>query len=64
MIIGGNGISIFSEIAVRDLADEGKVLFVPLESEVKRTFYIIYLTSKKKTPVIKEFVDHIIQSYK
>lgn len=57
MIINGMGISILSSLAIEDLKRQGQVLVFPVDSDIRRTFYITYLNNRELKPVHLEFID-------
>ncbi len=63
MVIGGMGISILSRFAIADLERRGQVIAYPLESNIKRKFYISHLKSRHLPPALQEFIDFTIQYY-
>ncbi|MCD8196431.1 MAG: LysR family transcriptional regulator [Lachnospiraceae bacterium] len=63
MIEEGVGISICSELAVREMAEQGRLLTWPLNTVATRSFYIAYCGRRKLSPLQGEFIDGAVQLY-
>lgn len=63
MIINGMGISILSNLAIEDLKRQGQVLVFPVNSGIRRNFYITYLNNRDLKPVHQEFIDFTRKFY-
>ncbi|MCC8163001.1 MAG: LysR family transcriptional regulator, partial [Lachnospiraceae bacterium] len=63
MIEEGVGISICSELAVRELAEQGRILIWPLNTSATRSFYIAYASERKRSPLLREFIDGVVELY-
>lgn len=64
MILNGIGISIISNFAVKTLAEQGQILTFPLNSNIKRQFFIVHKKSKLLKPIVKYFIDYTVKYYK
>ncbi len=64
MIEEGVGISICSELAVREAAEQGRLLIWPLNTAATRSFYIAYGSERKLSPLLREFIDGAVEMYR
>ena len=59
MIQNGMGISILSKYAVRDLETQGLILTLPLHSNVRRSFYIVYRKDNSLKSAFQDFIQYV-----
>ena len=64
MIINGMGISVLSNLAVKDIRSQGQVLVFPAGSQISRDFYIIHLKNRELKPMQQEFINFVISYYR
>ncbi len=63
MIEAGIGISICSEFAVREAAEQGRILVWPLNTAATRSFYVAHCGGRTRSPLMQEFIDCAVELY-
>ena len=64
MITAGMGVSILSRFSIADLESRGQLIVYPIESAIKRQFYISYMKSHSLPPALQEFIAFTLRFYK
>ncbi|MCD8362687.1 MAG: LysR family transcriptional regulator [Lachnospiraceae bacterium] len=64
MIEMGVGVSICSELAVREAAEQGRILIWPLHTTATRSFYIAHCGGRSLSPLMQEFLDCALEMYR
>ncbi|MGM9570694.1 MAG: selenium metabolism-associated LysR family transcriptional regulator [bacterium] len=63
MILNNMGIAIVSKYSVENLARDKQIILYPLQTEIKRQFYLTYLKAKNIKPVLQKFIDYTQEIY-